>query len=55
MTQNNYNNIDINKMSIEDIKRLTDELMSTPNIYTLTGATPLINDVAAYWHAPTGT
>lgn len=55
MTQNSYNNIDINKMSIEDIKRLTDELMSTPNMYTLTGATPLINDVAAYWHAPTGT
>lgn len=55
MTQNNYNkdyknnHIDINKMSIEDIKRLTDRLISSPNIYTLTGAAPEIIDIAAYW------
>ena len=43
------NNIDIIKMSIDDIKRLTDKLVSTPNIYTLTGATPEIVAVTAYW------
>lgn len=53
MTQNNYN-IDINNMNIEDIKRLTDKLISIPNIYTLTGATPQIIDVVAYWTGSSG-
>ena len=53
MTQNGYDNIDITNMGIEDIKKLTDKLIPTSNIKTLTSY-PEIISVTAYWTGSSG-
>lgn len=50
MIDNNYNNIDITYMSIEDIKNITDKLITAPNINALV-ATPQISSIAGYWNS----
>src|SRR3990167_276170 len=53
MTQNGSDNIDITNMGIEDIKKLTDKLIPTSNIKTLTSY-PEIISVTAYWTGSSG-